>query len=249
MFTRTEVSQFLYQLFYADSRIIAVWEAGSAATGYVDDVSDLDLAIVCEDDAVEHVFEVLGQALEQQYGILSSFRVPEPAWHGFSQTFYRIKNVPPLFYLDIAVLKQSLPKKMTEVDRHGIAKVWFEKKPMYEQTWTSPEEHQTRLINTLKQARSLEFVLRNEWLKALHRGNVIESYTTGLAYLQRIAAPFWNAKYRPSKVDFGLRYSERDYPNDVVQLIQSYLLSSSIEQLRENAQRILAVVDELRETK
>ncbi len=102
-------------------------KGGSAATGFEDEFSDLDLAIVCKDHAVEAIFSLLESWLKVNYSITRKFRVPEPSWHGFSQCFYQIENVPPLFYLDIAVIKKSLPDKFTESDRHGNAVVWFEK--------------------------------------------------------------------------------------------------------------------------
>ncbi|MCK7484998.1 MAG: hypothetical protein MZU97_05195 [Bacillus subtilis] len=128
MFDRSMITKDLNRLFRANPAILAVWEGGSAATGFLDEFSDLDLSIICVDDAVETVFQQLEEHLKTIYGIRRKFRIPEPAWHGFSQCFYQIDQVPPLFYLDIAVIKASLPEKFTEPDRHGNAVIWFDPK-------------------------------------------------------------------------------------------------------------------------
>jgi len=127
MKTREQVAEEIKSLLIKDKKVIAAWEGGSAATGFMDKYSDLDLAVVCEDDAVEAVYAKLEKLIEKNYGIERKYRVPEPAWHGFSQCFYKVGNVPELYYLDIAVIKRSIPDKFTEKDRHGDSVVWFEK--------------------------------------------------------------------------------------------------------------------------
>lgn len=245
-YDRVEVIELLKPFLESQDFILAVWEAGSAATGYLDDVSDLDVSIIVQDDKVEETFQQLHTFLSTQFGILSHYRVPEPTWHGFSQTFYQINHVHEFFYLDIGVIKASLPNKFMETDRHGVAKVWFEKQPLYYPSLSPVDDIKNRVIKVVKGALAVEFVLRIEWMKALHRQSIIDSYTTGLGYLQRVGAPILNAIYRPAKVDFGLRYAYRDYPSNVVHLIESYLRAPSRQVQHQIAHQLLAIIDGLK---
>ena len=49
----------LKQVDYVD----AVWEAGAASFGRVDEWSDIDLYVVCDDDHIEDVISLIEQAL------------------------------------------------------------------------------------------------------------------------------------------------------------------------------------------
>jgi len=111
-----------------NNNILAAWEGGSAATGYLDEYSDLDLALITTDDTVENIFNLTEQFLENNYGISNKFRMPEPNWHGHSQCFYKLKQAPEFFYVDMLIEKESAENRFTETDRHGNSVIWFDKK-------------------------------------------------------------------------------------------------------------------------
>ena len=106
--------------------VVAAWEGGSAATGYLDEYSDLDLGIAIQGESADIVFTTLDEWFELKQGIARKFRMPEPAWHGMSQCFYLLHGMPPCFYCDICVVDSANPHKFTEPDRHGHAVVWFD---------------------------------------------------------------------------------------------------------------------------
>ncbi len=121
MNTPEQITCELKSFLAARDEVIAAWEGGSAATGYMDPYSDLDLAVVCRDDSVEAVISLLDEFLTERYGILKRLRMPEPAWHGFSQIFYLLSDTPEFYYLDVAFIRRSVPDKFTARDRHGEA--------------------------------------------------------------------------------------------------------------------------------
>lgn len=231
MYSRSQVIEELQTFLFNQKEIIAVFEGGSAATGFVDEVSDLDISIVCEDNAVELVFQRLGAHLDQLFGILHHYRTPEPAWHGFSQTFYQIKQVPPLFYLDVAVIKRTIKDKLMEKDRHGTAPIWFQKEPIYDNTPSTPEVVLQRGMKFFLMATQVDFLLILEIQKSIVRHQWIQAFSNYYGFIARNIAILLNLTYRPEKVDFGLRYAARDYPLDQVQLIEKALKVSSIEEL------------------
>ena len=86
--------------------VVAVWEAGSQATGRVDAYSDLDLLIITQDEEVEKTLQKTYEFLKKHLSIRHYIRAPEPTWHGFSQ-FFVIPDDQDLFYFDLSFTKVS----------------------------------------------------------------------------------------------------------------------------------------------
>ena len=110
--------------------VLAAALGGSDASGRTDEFSDIDLMTLVEDERVEDVFVLVREALESLSPVDLSFRLPEPAWHGFSQEFYRLANADPNHVVDFAAIKASTPpeKRFQEPERHGVAIVLFDRR-------------------------------------------------------------------------------------------------------------------------
>ncbi|MDP2424951.1 MAG: hypothetical protein U1C51_06845 [Candidatus Izemoplasmatales bacterium] len=245
MFSRNEVKTDLFQLLSSNKSILAVWEGGSAATNYLDDVSDMDISIVCQDDAVEMVFSLLDQHLQSKYSIIRKLRMPEPSWHGFSQCFYLLDQVPPLFYLDIAIIKESIQDKFTQSDRHGHAVIWFDPQGLHDPTPSTLESQEKKAKQLYKNATSTDFLMELECKKAIARQNFMEAFPAMYNYLARNLVPLLNILHRLPKADFGLRYIYRDYPESDHLLVQEALQVSSMDALQKVFYRLLDRFQEL----
>ncbi|HAQ62423.1 TPA: hypothetical protein DCR49_10580 [Candidatus Delongbacteria bacterium] len=246
MKTREQVAEEIKSLLIKDKKVIAAWEGGSAATGFMDKYSDLDLYVVCEDDAVEAVYAKLEKLIEKNYGIERKYRVPEPAWHGCSQCFYKVGNVPELYYLDIAVIKRSIPDKFTEKDRHGDSVIWFEKEKMIDPTPTPKKKVIEKGKQLYRFIADSDFLMETELKKALARKNFTEAYP---AYYRLVASNLGillNLKYRPCKVDFGIRYAYRDFPKKEVDLIADSFRITSLEDIEKKSKKVLKRIEELK---
>jgi hypothetical protein len=245
MFSRNEVKTDLHQLLSSIKPILAVWEGGSAATNYLDDLSDMDISIVCQDDAVEMIFSLLDQHLQSKYRIIRKLRMPEPSWHGFSQCFYQIDQVPPLFYLDIVIIKASIQDKFTQSDRHGHALIWFDPHGCNDPTPSSQESQEKKAMQLYKNATSTDFLMELECKKAIARQNFLEAFPAMYNYLARNLVPLLNILHRLPKADFGLRYIYRDYPESDQLLVQEALQVSSMDELQTIFDRLLIRFQEL----
>ncbi|WP_293271368.1 nucleotidyltransferase domain-containing protein [Microcoleus sp. PH2017_02_FOX_O_A] len=95
--------------------VLALWQGGSAAHGYTDEWSDLDIAVVVADNCVEQTFEIVEKTLAEISEIELKYRVPEPAWHGQSQCFWRLKETPPFLLIDFAVFRRSSRNDFLEI--------------------------------------------------------------------------------------------------------------------------------------
>ena len=56
--------------------ILALWQGGSAAHGYTDEWSDIDIVAIVEDNYVEETFNLLEKSLLTISKIKLNFRVP-----------------------------------------------------------------------------------------------------------------------------------------------------------------------------
>jgi nucleotidyltransferase-like protein len=230
---RDKIIAELKLLFNSNHNIYAVWEGGSAATGYLDKYSDLDLGVICSDDVVEDIFTELEEFLISSYGIRHKFRMPEPNWHGHSQCFYILQETIPYFYIDILIEKLSAEMRFTESDRHGNSVTWFDKKNLIDPTST-PEEA------ILEKGKKMFRIIRGympfqvmDVYKQIERGNQIDAWDLYYKLLNRYGV-LLNLKYRPHKYDFGLRNSIRDFPEDIVILLRRLMAPGDFLNLKQN---------------
>lgn len=228
---KDKLYQLLKEMLVSRSDVLAAYEGGSKATGFSDQFSDLDLEVICKDDAVEDVFKAIEYLLDEQFGILRSYRIPEPAWHGFSQCFYLIDQMPKHFYLDLAVIKTSIEDKMTDSKRHGKAYMWFDKGRYLVEKDDAEEIMINRAKGMYRRVVSSDFIMMIEIEKNLDRGRYIESLTAYYRFVMNQLGVMMNLKYRPEKVDFGLRYAYRDYPKQDYDMLQTLLKNKDINDL------------------
>ncbi len=191
------IKEGLKELLHNMPQVLAAWEGGSAATGFLDEFSDLDLSIVIADDDPEPIFRILNEHFSSQYGIDRQFRMPEPTWHGMSQCFYLLKDCELYFYCDIAVVPAANPQKFTEPDRHGNALIWFDKTGVYTAENSSSEEREKLVQRVLTNSVVTDFLGIIELQKALARGSWLSSQMNFQLFVNRHLIPLLNVKYRP----------------------------------------------------
>jgi len=235
----------LKALLQENSQIIAVWEGGSAATGYLDQYSDLDLELICEDKAVEEVFKEIEIYLIENHGIARKFRIPEPAWHGHSQAFYILKNPTPPFYIDLLVIKRSSENQFLEIDRHGNPVIWFDRENLIKPTRSDPEKIALACRTSYQTNLAMFDLSAIETEKQILRKNWIDAMTNYYGLIQRRLSTMLNLKYRPAQYDFGLRYAYRAYPRDVNDRLKRLLLISDFSELENRYLEVKAWFNEL----
>lgn len=247
MYNRNDLVNIMKPWAIENPSIIAAWEGGSAATNRMDQFSDLDLSLIVKDDCVETVFTDLESFLLKHFTIINQYRVPEPAWHGVSQCFYHIDQVEPFIYLDIAVIKESHPEKLMEQDRHGIAKVWFDKNHVYDPTPSTLKDVINRGKTMYFSVTQTDFLIITEVEKGIARNHFMDVFPTYYSFISRHLSVMLNLTYRPEKVDFGLRYARLDYKKRDSDLIDRSLKVSTITELLIQFEQIKKRYNELKE--
>lgn len=249
---KKKISEQLAKLLGENSSVLAVWEGGSAATGFEDDYSDLDLVIVSEDESVEEIFASLDEFFRENYGIRNRFRMPEPNWHGHAQCFYFLNYGPELFYLDIVVQKRSEGNRLLEPDRHGEAVIWFDRAEIVTAEPTSPEEIRAKNRTMYAYIKNSLDITVIEIQKQIQRHHLTDAMMFYQTLLTRHLGPALNLKYRPEKYDFGIRYAWRAYPPEVTQQLEELLFVKDLPDLKKKARQAETmfrhILDELQET-
>jgi predicted nucleotidyltransferase len=236
----------LKALLQKQDNVLAAWEGGSVATGFSDRYSDLDLSIVIKAKDTNPIFALLEEYFSTNYGIERQFRMPEPTWHGMSQCFYLLKDTEDCFYCDIVVMPVDTQDKFTAWDRHGRAQVWFDKAGVFSSEATPPEDIRELCVKMFKAATTTDFLSILELQKALARGNWIHSHLNYMIFLNRHLVPLLNLKYRPAKADFGIRYTDRDFPTTEVKRLEDLLRIADIDTVRAKSEDALSWFAELK---
>ncbi|MBN2461701.1 MAG: hypothetical protein JXB60_08835 [Candidatus Cloacimonetes bacterium] len=223
----------LKELLSDDTEILMAWEGGSAATGYLDEYSDVDLGIICADCAVEKTFNLIESYLEKEYGLKHRYRLPEPSWHGHAQCYYILDHTPPLFFLDLLIEKESAGNRFLESNRHGQAVIWFDRKNMGDTSPTPETETRKKIKQILIKLQDSFPIVFIDIRKLIRRGKIIDAFYAYYQMLTRMSY-LYNIKYRPAKYDFGLRYTYRDFPAEIIRELESMVQVKDLVEMEKN---------------
>lgn len=198
----------------------ALWEGGAAAFGRVDEWSDIDLQTLCDDDRVEDVFRVTEQTLSRLSPIDLQIRLPEPLWHGHSQTFYRLEDAGPYLLIDFVVMKMSSSNRLREQEIHGDAVVHFNKNNALTEEHIDRDRLRATLQTRLERIRDTFEMFQTLTTKELHRGNLIEAVSNYHGATLRPLVEVLRMKHDPVRYNFHTRYLHYDMPDEVAERLQ-----------------------------
>lgn len=196
--------------------IHAVWEGGAASFGRIDEWSDIDLYVVCDDERVEDTFAAMKQAISSMSDIELEFRLPEPAWHGHSQVFWRLTEASPFLFMDIAVMKRSSKDKFLQYRIHGKPFVHFDKIGVVKDDPVERDSYFQGMKNRLEMHKTNFKLFQVLVLKELNRGNDVEALSYYLSYVFRPLVEVLRMKHSPWHYRFFTTYVYYELPAEVV---------------------------------
>jgi predicted nucleotidyltransferase len=200
--------------------VLAFWQGGSAAHGFTDEWSDLDVEVIVEDDHVEETFLIVEKNLSTFFGIRFKLRIPEPTWHGHSQCFYQLEEVSPFLMIDFVVMQRSNPNRFLEVERHGRGVIGFDKANLLVPTALNKSEHLSKMKERFTYLK-MNFTLTQPLIKKeMNRGRWIESVSNYHSWTLQPLVELLNMVYRPYRYDFRVKYFSRDLPQEVVTRVE-----------------------------
>lgn len=210
----------------------ALWEAGAASFGRVDQWSDIDLYAVVEDGRVEDAFKSVEQALLNLSEIDLKFRLPEPTWHGHSQCFYRLKKTSPFLYIDFVVMKESSKDKFLQFQIHGRPVVYFDKTGIVKDDPVDQESFVNTIEKRLDTLKVLFDMFQVDVLKELERGNDLEAHAFYMNSTHRLLVEALRMRYSPIHYNFRTHYIYYDLPPEVVKRLHRLTFVADSKELR-----------------
>jgi hypothetical protein len=212
--------------------VLAMWEAGAVSFDRVDEWSDIDLQVACEDDRVEEVLRTVDETLENLSPVDVRFRLPEPTWHGHAQVFYRLEKASPYLMLDFVVMKASAEEKFLQREVHGTPRVYFDKSGVVKYAAFDAAGLADSLRKRVAELRQLFDLFQVLTLKELNRGNTIEAIAFYHAYTIRPLINALRILHDPTRHNFHTRYLHYDLADEDVKRLNGLMYVADAGELR-----------------
>lgn len=217
----------------------ACFEGGSAATGRIDDFSDIDLFIVAPLAAADAAFDAVEAGLSARTRITHVWRIEPPLYADTAQRFYFLADAPRFFAVDCLVVTESGVSQFLERERHGEPLVYFDRglkiraRPLDS---TALKERRAQRWRQLQGSVPVYAMLLD---KELARGRPLEALGI-YQVLLRALLEVLGVEHRPDRFDFGWRYVETQLPEHARALLAHYAFVGDERALRERAPRLAA---------
>jgi predicted nucleotidyltransferase len=220
------------------SAVRACFEGGSAATGRLDDFSDIDLYVVAPLSSADSAFEAVEAALAA-HGIEHSWRVEPPPFPDTAQRFYFLADAPRFFAVDCVVASESGIEPFLERERHGEPLVYFDRSSKIRARPVDRERLSDRRTHRWRQLQGAVPLYSMLVEKELARGRPLDALGFYQAMVRALLEVFGHV-YRPERFDFGWRYVESELPEDARALLAHYAYVADEQALRERAPQLAA---------
>lgn len=220
-----------YRVTYTDNQIealrdrpeiIALWEAGSAATGTTDEYSDIDLMALCSCSTNE-AFALIEAVMPP---ITHRYIEPSNSGSDLKHRIYFHDKAPKHFFADVGVLSQDSEESLKElmaVERHGTPIVHFDDKRLIKPHPIDKTKWRLKLETRLKELEASFPIYVIQVLKPLDRHQYTEAFAFFYHGLLRKLVELMGIRFRPYRFDFELRYLERDFPQKEQDAIHEYM--------------------------
>jgi predicted nucleotidyltransferase len=226
--------------------VLALWHGGSAATGRLDELSDIDLLAIVQPGLQDEAFAAVELALERLAGIHTAWRVPEPAWHGQSQRCYRLRDQPEHLMVDLVLFTpETFEPHWLDPERHGAPLVLLDRAGLLVPAPFDAAAHRARMQARLEDLRGRVPVVGHLPGKALARGHGIDALAGYRRLLLEPLVELLGMQHRPLTFDFGMRYLYSELPPDLVDELERLSFVGSHDDLEEAIAGARAWITEL----
>ena len=233
MITREEIVRVIRERIEPLPFVQSFFEAGSVSFGNDDELSDMDLVVDAEDGRAGEVFCEVEEALNVLAPFDSVWRVPEPAWHGYSQRFYHLAGTPEYLYVDFLVRADGKPPRLNEVEQHGTPRVYFDKTGVTAVAHLGTEGLEEKLAARVESISGSLPMLAAFVRKEIARGNAADAmhyYQTGVL---RPLVELLRIRLSPLRHTFGLRYLKQDIGEENANRIAKLSYAKDMDELME----------------
>lgn len=191
------------------SEVLAGWESGSAAFNALDAYSDIDLNFLITDEAS---LDMLYAAVESALAIISPITAIHASPPG---RYYKLKESDEFLLVDVCFFRVGAPDHSLDVERHGHALPLFDKGE-----WLHPRSLDRDALAVKRRARLVDlqtwFPISQSFVrKAILRGHHTEALASFWGSTLKPLVELLRMRHCPDRWDFGLRYLDRDLPENI----------------------------------
>lgn len=230
--TRHEILETLRSALEPLEHVHAMWLAGSSAMGASDELSDIDMILDVADGRHGDTFAAAEAALESLGRIAIRLEVPEPAWHGHSQRFYRLEGCPEHLMVDLVIMQRSsTAPRFSEREIHGQPVIMFDKLGVVVTTEVDRASHRQAMRARIAAQRTRFHLLRHLAVKEITRGNEVDAMFRYHSFVLMPLIAVLRTRYAPMFHDFAPRYLKRDLPPDVYARLMRLLFVTDVRDL------------------
>jgi hypothetical protein len=217
----------------------ACFEGGSAATGRLDDYSDIDLVIVAPLAAADAAFGAVEDGLSSLSTVTHVWQVDPPPFPDTAQRFYFLADAPRFFAVDCVVVTSVGLVPLLERERHGEPLVYFNRGERIRARPADQRSLADRRARRWKQLQGAVPIYAMLVEKELARGRTLEAYGF-YQVLVRALIEVSGMAHRPDRFDFGWRYVESELPASERATLARYAFVARPEALHELAPQLAA---------
>lgn len=212
----------------------AMFLGGSKAFGRDDEYSDLDMVVQAAPQHIEDVFAAARDALLELSPISVEYRMPEPMWHGMSQTFYQLENAPEWLMVDFCIRQRGKldGPQFNEIEIHGEPVVIFDKLGCVQPVHVDRKELDAKIREKLTSLRSHYQLFRHLPDKELRRGRPVDAVNFYHQLVLNSLMRILRMRYTPFQYDWGSRYLQHQLPPEVYARLEPLYLVADAADLR-----------------
>ena len=218
---RRQVKDAIISVLRTRDDVAGCWEGGSAATGRLDEFSDIDLVVVAPLASADAIFAAIEHAIAGVDQISHRWHVDPPPFKDTAQRFYFLAGAPRFFAIDCLIVAESGVAQFLERERHGVPQVEFDRTAQIAALPLDRPAFEVRRSQRLAQLRGAVPIFRMLVEKELARNHPLEAFGFHQVLL-RALIELLGMQYRPDRFDFGWRYVETELPDDARRLIERY---------------------------
>jgi len=231
--TRKPIIEALIEALKPLDYVHAFYEGGAAAFNRVDEWSDLDLYLVVDDEKVNETFLIVERTLKLLSPIKQKIDLPQTAWSGVSQAFYRLKDANKYLIIDLCVLKLSSSEKFLEPEIHGNVVFYFNKSSKVKPPSLDRDAFVRKLNERMERLQARFDMFNNFIQKEINRGHLLEAVDMyhGLTLATLVEA--LRIKHNPIHYNFKMEYLHYELPSDVIGKLEHLCFVKDAKDLQE----------------
>ena len=228
---RDEVFRSLADSLERKEYILAFWEGGAAASGTVDQWSDLDLYLLVRDDKVDDSFADVEAVLRTLSEVRLKLEVPRPGWPGVHQAFYKLARMSEYHVIDLAVIAISAEEKFLEPTVHGEARFGFNKIGVIDYPTYDEDATRNMALERRKHLADRIEIFGSFFQKEVNRGNIIEAMDLYHRLVLPTLIELLRMKHNLAHSGFGTRHVHAELPEDIVARLADLHFTKDVDEL------------------